>query len=116
MTDTNVHGSEPPYHLTLDRGEVRVAGTALKLLLSDEAHEPQIRRLAREALEGLEGVPGKSETVAVSLTPQQMRIMHTAVKLLFDDLQREQATERDLLRGILDKLPDEHTMRAIELN
>jgi hypothetical protein len=116
MTDTSAHGSEPPYHLTLGVGEVRVARTALNLLLSDEAHESQIRRLAREALEGLDGVSGESGTVAVSLAPQQMRIMHTAVKLLFDDLQREQAEDRDLLRGILDKLPDEHTMREIELD
>ena len=35
--------------------------------------------------------------------------------LLLNDLQREQAEERDTLRSILDKLPDEHTMRAIAL-
>ncbi len=44
-----------------------------------------------------------------------MKITHTAVKLLLDDLQREQADEREILRAILDKLPDEHTMRAITL-
>ena len=44
-----------------------------------------------------------------------MKITHTAVKLAFDDTQREQSHERDVLRRILDKLPDEHTMRAIEL-
>jgi hypothetical protein len=44
-----------------------------------------------------------------------MKITHGAVRLLLNDLQREQASERDLLRGILEKLPDEHTMRAIEL-
>jgi hypothetical protein len=44
-----------------------------------------------------------------------MKITHTAVKLMFDDTQREQGEERDVLRRILDKLPDEHTMRAIEI-
>ena len=39
----------------------------------------------------------------------------SALRLLLNDLQREQADEREVLRGILDKLPDEHTMRAIEL-
>jgi hypothetical protein len=34
---------------------------------------------------------------------------------LLNDLQREQAPERAILRSILDKLPDEHTMRAIKL-
>ena len=33
--------SEPPYHLFLDAEEVSVAASALRLLISDEAHEPQ---------------------------------------------------------------------------
>jgi hypothetical protein len=44
-----------------------------------------------------------------------MKITHTAVQLLFEDLQRGQASERETLRGILNKLPDAHTMRAIKL-
>jgi hypothetical protein len=38
------------------------------------------------------------------------------VKLLLNDLQRGQAEEIEVLRGILEKLPDEHTMRAIQLD
>ena len=49
------------------------------------------------------------------LTPPQMKITHTAVRVLLDDLRREHEEEREILRRILDKLPDEHTMRAIEL-
>ena len=45
---------EPPYHLFLDASEVPVAASALRLLISDEAHEPEIRRLAREVIAGLE--------------------------------------------------------------
>lgn len=52
----------------------------------------------------------------MTLAPQQMRITHTAVRILLDDLQRGQAAEREILRGILEKLPDEHTMRAIQLD
>ena len=44
-----------------------------------------------------------------------MKITHTAVKLLLDDLGRAQASEREILRRIVHKLPDEHTMRAIRL-
>jgi len=51
----------------------------------------------------------------VSLTPQQMKITHSGVRLLLNDSQREQAEERELLRSILEKLPDEHTMRAIAI-
>ena len=106
---------EPAYHLFLDPTEVTVAGAALRLLISDEAHEPSIRRLAREVLLELEAEPDGEGRLTVSLAPAQMKITHSAVRLLFNDLQREQATEREILRGILDKLPDEHTMRAIVL-
>jgi hypothetical protein len=106
---------ELPYHLFLDVDEVSVAASALRLLISDEAHEPQIRGLAREVLASLQADPDDRGTVTVSLGPGQMKITHSAVRLRLNDLQREQASERELLRGILDKLPDEHTMRAIEL-
>lgn len=107
---------EPPFHLLLEEDEARVAATALNLLIADEAHEPPIRPLAREVLSGLEGLPDERGVLSVPLTPQQMKITHSAVKLLFDDLRRDQAEERDVLRRILDKLPDEHTMRAIQID
>jgi hypothetical protein len=107
---------EPPYHLFLDPAEVPVAASALRLLISDEAHEPDIRSLARQALAGLEQPADDHGTLTLTLTPQQMKITHSAVKLLLNDLQREQADEREVLRSILDKLPDEHTMRAIQLD
>ncbi len=107
--------SEPPFHLLLKDDEVRATATALNLLIADERHEPPIRPLAREVLANLEAPADESGIVSVPLTPQQMKITHTAVKLAFDDTRREQAHERDAFRRILDKLPDEHTMRAIEL-
>jgi len=106
---------EPAYHLFLDSDEAAVATVAMHLLISDEAHEPRIRRLAREVLDGLQGTADERGTLTVSLSPQQMKITHSAVGLLLNDLQRGQAGERETLRSILDKLPDEHTMRAIEL-
>jgi hypothetical protein len=106
---------EPAYHLFLDPAEVPVAASALRLMISDEAHEPEIRRLAREVLAGLEAQPDEHGTLTLTLGAGQMKITHGAVRLLLNDLQREQATERETLWAILDKLPDEHTMRAIEL-
>jgi hypothetical protein len=105
----------PPYHLFLDVREAQMAAHALRLLISDEAHEPQIRRLAREAIAALEVQANAQGVLTVSLAPAQMKIAHSAVRLLLNDLQREQASEREILRAILQKLPDEHTMRAIEL-
>ncbi len=114
MSET-ANAPEPAYHLFLDADEVSSAVTAMRLLISDEAHEPQIRQLAREVIAGLQGTPGEQGTLTVSLSPEQMKITHSAVRLLLDDLQRGQAAERETLRSILGKLPDEHTMRAIVL-
>jgi len=88
---------------------------ALRLLISDEAHHPDIRRLAREAIAGLEQPVNAEGVLTLTLTPEQMKITHSALTLLLKDLQREQADERAVLRAILEKLPDEHTMRAIVL-
>jgi hypothetical protein len=106
---------EPPYHLFLDEDEVKFTASALRLLISDEAHEPQIRGLAREVIASLQATPDEGGKLTVELASAQMKITHTAVKLLLDDLQRGQAEEREILRRVLDKLPDEHTMRAIQL-
>jgi hypothetical protein len=107
---------EPPYHLLLAAEEVLLTASALRLLVSDEAHEPRIRGLAREVLEALEGSPDERGILTVTLAPQQMKITHTALRLLLDDTQRDQASEREILHQILEKLPDEHTMRAIILD
>jgi hypothetical protein len=106
---------EPAYHLLLDPEEIPVAASALRLLISDEAHEPVIRGLARDVLEQLAaGHP--HERLTLTLSPPQMKITHSAVRLLLNDLQRGQADERELLRQILEKLPDEHVMRAIQID
>ena len=104
------------YHLVLRSDEVPVPATAMRLLISDEVHHRQIRRLGREVLTALEAVPGQGGKLTMSLDPLQMKIMHSAVKILLEDQQREQASQREILRSILTKLPDEHTMRAIDLD
>ncbi|HXP99386.1 MAG TPA: hypothetical protein VN845_04890 [Solirubrobacteraceae bacterium] len=114
MSDT-ANDSDAEYHLFLDPEEVPVTTSALRLLISDEAHEPEIRRLAREVLESLGATPDEHGKLTVGLSPGQMKITHSAVKLLLDDLQRGQAQEREILRHIVAKLPDEHTMRAITI-
>jgi hypothetical protein len=106
---------EPAYHLLLDPEEVPVAASALRLLVSGEAHQPEIRGLARAVLAELEGEPDEFGVLSVALTPGQLKITHTAVHLLLDDLQRGQADERLVLHSILGKLPDEHAIRAIRL-
>ena len=105
----------PDYHLLLDRDEVPVTASALRLYVSDEAHQPEITSLGREVLAELEGAPDEFGVLSLPLSAKQMKIVFFAVRLLINDLQREQADEREILWRVIEKLPDEHVMRAIEL-
>ena len=120
--DESVDEDEVAYHLLLTPPEATITARALHLLISDEAHEADIRALARAVIERLETEPpdgeieGVGETRSVALSPQEMKITHTAVKLLLLDTRREQESERQLLWSIVEKLPDDHAIRAIELD
>jgi hypothetical protein len=107
--------SEPAFHLFLDPDEQPVAASALRLLISDEAHQPDIRRLAREVLARIDVAPVEHDALRLPLSAPQMKITYTAVRLLLNDLQREQDAERQILWRIVEKLPDEHAIRAIVL-
>jgi hypothetical protein len=116
---SHAEDSATAYHLHLEPQERAITKQALELFVSDEAHEPHIRALVREVLELLDAPQAARSAAAsalvVPLTPQQMKITHAAVKLLLNDSSREQESERRLLWSVLGKLPDEHVMRAIEL-
>lgn len=109
------HPTAVAYHLLVAADQAPIASRALRLLITDEAHEPQIRRLAREVLEGIQSALAAEDPHAVALSAAQMKIAHTAFKLALDDTQRDQSAERAVLRDLLGKLPDEHTIRAIQL-
>ena len=51
----------------------------------------------------------------LELTAAQLKITHTALKSLLDDFGHEERDVHELIRSVLDKLPDEHSIRAIEL-
>ena len=52
----------------------------------------------------------------LELTPVQLKIVHTALRSLADDFGHDQSAVRRIVRDVLDKLPDEHAIRAIELD
>jgi hypothetical protein len=108
---------EADYHLLLSEEELPLTARALRLLISDEAHQPQIRGFAREVLVELEAAgEQRGERIhSIALTAPQMKITHSALRGLLNDLQHEQAEEMHLLQQILEKLPDEHAIRAIVL-
>jgi hypothetical protein len=52
----------------------------------------------------------------LELTAAQLKIVHTALKSLYDGLGREEHDVRNVVLTVLDKLPGEHDIRAIDLN
>jgi hypothetical protein len=52
----------------------------------------------------------------LELTAAQLKIVHTALKSLFDDLGHEERDVKRVVSSVLDKLPGEHDIRAIDLN
>jgi hypothetical protein len=107
--------SAPPFRVALEADEREPTASAVRLFIADEAHHPEVRRLGREVLEELQAEPPAGERLTLTLTPGQIKVTHGAVRLLLNDLQREQADEREVLWRVLSKLPDEHTIRAITI-
>ena len=51
----------------------------------------------------------------LELTPAQLKITHTALRSLLDDFGHDETEIVGLIREVLEKLPDEHAIRAIRL-
>jgi hypothetical protein len=51
----------------------------------------------------------------LNLTAAELKIVHTALKSLLDDLGHDEHDVKRVVAGVLDKLPGEHDMRAIDL-
>ena len=51
----------------------------------------------------------------LDLTAAQLKIVHTALKALRDDLGHEEYDVQQVVTSVLDKLPGEHEIRAIDL-
>jgi len=52
----------------------------------------------------------------LELTAAQLKIVHTALKSLFDDLGHEESDVKQVVASVLAKLPGEPEIRAIDLN
>lgn len=52
----------------------------------------------------------------LELTPAQLKITHTALKSLLDDFGHDQHEVVRVIHEVLEKLPDEHSIRAIMLD
>jgi hypothetical protein len=52
----------------------------------------------------------------LELTPAQLKITHTALKSLLDDFGHDESDVAGVVHEVLEKLPDEHSIRAINLD
>jgi hypothetical protein len=52
----------------------------------------------------------------VELTPAQLKITYTALHSLLDDFGHEEADVVAVIKEVLEKLPDAHAIRAIQLD
>ena len=51
----------------------------------------------------------------LELTPAQLKLTHTALRSLLDDFGHDESVVRVIIQEVLAKLPDEHAIRAIQL-
>ena len=51
----------------------------------------------------------------LDLTPSQLKVTHTALKSFLDDFGHDEPDVHRAIREVLDKLPDEHSLRDIKL-
>jgi hypothetical protein len=52
----------------------------------------------------------------LELSPAQLKITHTALRSLLDDFGHDQPEVLRTIHEVLDKLPDDHAIRAIQLD
>jgi hypothetical protein len=64
--------------------------------------------------------PDNSQTTQfhyhLELTPAQLKITHTALRSLLDDFGHDEPDVVRVVHEVLEKLPDEHAIRAIQLD
>ncbi len=61
-------------------------------------------------------IPADEPVLDLQLTAAEMKVTYTALKAYFDDFGHDASDLHGLVRGILDRLPGEHDMRAIDLD
>jgi hypothetical protein len=51
----------------------------------------------------------------LDLTPGELKVTYTALHSLLDGLGHDERDVQGIVRAVIDKLPDEHSIRAIKL-
>jgi hypothetical protein len=69
----------------------------------------------RSAVVGIEPIGARETAFTLALTAPELKLTYTALRSLLDDFGREQHDVAEIIRGVLAKLPDEHSIRAITI-
>jgi hypothetical protein len=77
---------------------------------------PEERMVDRQDTDSSGGDAAESFHYHLELTPAQLKITHTALRSLLDDFGHEEGDVIAVIHEVLDKLPDEHSIRAIVLD
>jgi hypothetical protein len=105
--------SLPTFPLIVHDDERLVLRTALEAYRGDFGHdEHEIVRLVDEVIAA---VPD-NEAVPLDLDAAAMKVTYGALHSLLEDSRRTQQDDREHLRALLDRLPGEHDIRAIDLD
>jgi hypothetical protein len=60
--------------------------------------------------------PSSETSFRLELTPAELKITHTALKALLDGFGHEEHDVKQIVQGVLAKLPPEEKIRAIRVN
>jgi hypothetical protein len=105
--------SHPTFPLIVHDDERAVLRTALESYRDDFGHDEQ--EIVNLVDEILAAIPS-DEHVPLDLDAAAMKVTYGALHSLLEDSQRTQQDEREHLRALLDRLPGEHDIRAIDLD
>jgi UDP-N-acetylmuramate-alanine ligase len=65
--------------------------------------------------EDFQGIRPGEVAFRLELTAAELKVAHAALHSFLDDFGHDERDVHAVIRGILDKLPDEHSIRAIDL-
>lgn len=104
---------EPTFPLYVHDDERETLRLSLQSFRDDLGHEEH--RIAA-VLDGLLKRIPDGEPTPLTVDAAEMKVTYTALHSMLDDSRREQADDRARLRALLDRLPGEHDIRAIDLD
>ena len=61
-------------------------------------------------------IPADETVYRLDLTAAELKVVFNAVKSYFDDFGHDERDVHEVVRGVLDKLPGQHEIRAIDLD